>query len=151
MNSILENLSNSAALTMEFAGKLLTDIKVDVIATFEDIKRELTQDKDAVAETTAYLKATAISFIHIPYLPSFHSPGWLLRYIVGPYNGAWLESFISDFGAGLIVGLLLIPQVINFSTAELFSYKCDTCEGTILYPTPKFATNKWSVHFYPSW
>jgi len=50
-------------------------------------------------------------FIHIPYFPAFHAPGWLLRYIFGPYDYEYLESLLSDIGAGITVGLTLIPQV----------------------------------------
>jgi len=50
------------------------------------------------------------TFIHVPYFPALHRPGWLLRYLVGPHNEELLEMFVSDFIAGLTVGLTLIPQ-----------------------------------------
>lgn len=51
------------------------------------------------------------NFIHIPYYPPFHRPGWILRYLFGPYDDSWLESLLADVGAGITVGLTLIPQV----------------------------------------
>ena len=53
---------------------------------------------------------SAIAWIHVPYFPAFHRPGWLMRYVVGPFNDEWLEMLFADFGAGLTVGLTLIPQ-----------------------------------------
>lgn len=53
----------------------------------------------------------ACNYIHIPYLPIIHSPGWLLRYVLGPYNDEWTENLYSDIIAGLTVGLTLVPQV----------------------------------------
>lgn len=50
-------------------------------------------------------------FIHIPYFPLLHRPGWLLRYLVGPYDSDWAESLYNDVVSGLTVGLTLIPQV----------------------------------------
>jgi hypothetical protein len=86
------------------------DAKDDAVACFQDVKTECRPDSSTKNAAWEYL-ALARSFIFIPYFPAFHSPGWLLRYIVGPYTPALLESFISDIGAGLTVGLLLLPQV----------------------------------------
>lgn len=52
------------------------------------------------------------SWIHVPYLPAFHQPGWMLAYIAGPYDLAWVESIFVDIWAGITVGLTLIPQVL---------------------------------------
>ena len=54
---------------------------------------------------------TILSWFHIPYFPAFHRPGWLLRYLVGPFNKQLLNSVVADFCAGLTVALTLIPQV----------------------------------------
>jgi hypothetical protein len=56
------------------------------------------------------------TWIHIPYLPAFHQPGWMLAYIGGPYDGAWLESIFADIWAGITVGLTLIPQGLSYAT-----------------------------------
>ena len=53
------------------------------------------------------IKLSIASWIHIPYFPSFHRPGWLLRYVVGPYNNEWQEMFIGDVWAGLTVGKIV--------------------------------------------
>lgn len=52
------------------------------------------------------------SLFHIPYFPAFHRPGWLLRYLVGPYSVELLANLFSDFWAGITVALTLIPQVM---------------------------------------
>lgn len=44
-----------------------------------------------------------------------HRPGWLLRYILGPYNREWAESLYWDFVSGITVGLILIPQGLSYS------------------------------------
>ena len=51
------------------------------------------------------------SNIYIPYVPALHSPGWLLRYAVGPFNQNWVERLMGDLVSGLTVAFLLIPQV----------------------------------------
>ena len=51
------------------------------------------------------------SCYHIPYLPAFHSPGWMLRYILGPYDEEWVELLMGDFGAGVTVAATALPQV----------------------------------------
>jgi hypothetical protein len=55
-------------------------------------------------------------YIHIPYFPAFHQPGWMLRYIIGPFDEEWVETLIADTQAGFTVLMTLIPQVtlINF-------------------------------------
>ena len=35
-------------------------------------------------EVIEYFKVNWANFIHVPYLPAFHRPGWLLRYMLGP-------------------------------------------------------------------
>ena len=37
------------------------------------------------------------NYVHIPYLPAFHHPGWLLRYILGPYDKNYFERYSSIF------------------------------------------------------
>ncbi len=59
------------------------------------------------AEAIAFGK----SFIHVPYFPFLHRPGWLLRYALGPFDANYVESLVYDFAAGITVSLLLIPQV----------------------------------------
>ena len=54
--------------------------------------------------------------IHVPFFPAFHRPGWLLRYVVGPYDAFWRESVLADFWAGITVALLLIPQALSYAT-----------------------------------
>ncbi len=50
-------------------------------------------------------------FINTPYMPGLHQPGWMLRYLLGPYDVDWAEGLISDSQAGLTVVMTLVPQV----------------------------------------
>lgn len=75
MSSVQEKFITAAAVTKEFTTKFITDIRDDVISTFEDVKTELTPNKDLYSENIEYIKKSLFSFVHIPYLPSLHSPG----------------------------------------------------------------------------
>ncbi len=50
--------------------------------------------------------------IHFPYFPAFHQPGWLMGYILGPFNDDYFERLTCDIRAGLTVTMTLVPQVI---------------------------------------
>eukprot|EP01041_Mallomonas_annulata_P005306 gene5306-10616_t len=58
---------------------------------------------------------TLLGMVYVPYLPPFHRPGWLTAYVMGPYTGDLLESFISDIWAGIIVALTLLPQGLSYA------------------------------------
>ena len=53
---------------------------------------------------------------HVPFFPFLHRPGWLLRYILGPFDGDYFESLVFDITAGITVSLLLIPQALSYAT-----------------------------------
>lgn len=64
--------------------------------------------------TKSFWKSSAsylLQWIHVPFLPPLHRPGWLVRYAVGPFDGEWFESIFADIWAGITVALTLIPQV----------------------------------------
>ena len=63
--------------------------------------------------------ASFLSHWRPPYLPAFHNPGWLLRYVVGPHDNELLHTFLNDSAAGITVGLTLVPQVIFIFTSTL--------------------------------
>lgn len=75
-----------------------------------DLYRELVPTKRTDDEKK-FLFALARSWIHIPYFPSLHRPGWLLRYVLRPFNFDWVDTFLGDLGAGITVALTLVPQV----------------------------------------
>jgi len=52
--------------------------------------------------------------IHVPWMPCLHNPGWLTRYIIGPYDKEWLECLYGDITSGITVGLILIPQGLAY-------------------------------------
>jgi hypothetical protein len=43
-------------------------------------------------------------------------PGWLVRYVLGPYDDEWISSLYGDLVAGLTVAMTLIPQGLSYST-----------------------------------
>jgi len=56
-----------------------------------------------------------LSWIHLPYFPAFHRPGWLFRYLIGPYDKDLAQIFISDLVAGLTVAMTLVPQALSYA------------------------------------
>lgn len=105
----------AAVDSKELAVKVVVDLKNDFLQIIEDIKAEFFRPKDGeIKANLIAVKDHILSFIHIPFLPAFHSPGWLLRYIVGPHDRDWVDSIVADIGAGLTVGLTLIPQVLHY-------------------------------------
>ena len=107
-------IKKSSEKLQEGSVAFVNNIKTDVIDCFNDVKTECTPQVSAV-DTFKYVSEVLSTWVHIPYFPGFHSPGWLLRYLVGPYNSEWLDGITADFGAGITVGLVLIPQVISYT------------------------------------
>jgi len=99
--------------TKNGATTIIQDLRDEAVELIEDIKTECAPSNtgESVRGALNYLS----DFIHIPYLPAFHSPGWLLRYIVGPYDRDWFDGITSDIIAGLTVGLLMIPQALSYA------------------------------------
>lgn len=61
------------------------------------------------------------NYIHIPYFPAFHQPGWMTRMLIGPYDAEWKEWVIGDIQAGITVLMTLVPQVsFDYSHSKLF-------------------------------
>ena len=97
--------SESRAPLLESVAAGLDSVFGGIVTSFEDTVKEITPRKEY------FTSATNISW-QGPYFPAFHNPGWLLRYIVGPHDSKFVESVLSDIGAGITVALTLIPQVI---------------------------------------
>ena len=68
-----------------------------------------------IAQVKAGLLAL-LGFIYVPHFPLFHRPGWLVKILVGPYDGAWGDALLCDFMAGLTVAMTLIPQALSYAT-----------------------------------
>jgi hypothetical protein len=50
--------------------------------------------------------------VYIPYFPPLTGPfPWVRIYLSPPYDKSKLDLLLADFGAGLTIGLTLIPQV----------------------------------------
>ena len=56
-----------------------------------------------------------LQWFHLPYLPLCHRPGWLMRYLVGPYDQELLNMLLADFVAGLTVALTYVPQALSYA------------------------------------
>lgn len=83
---------------------------LDTVDLAKDVQTECFSPSGGT-DALAFLKANFVNFIHIPYFPAFHRPGWMLRYIVGPHTVELMSNLFSDFWAGVTVALTLIPQV----------------------------------------
>lgn len=99
----------------------LEDFKTSSIKGIEDTKSFLEEVKQEIIPQQVFdtnssqIIRIARRWIHIPYIPALHRPGWLLIYICGPYNHEWAESIVADIVAGLTVGLTLIPQGLSYA------------------------------------
>ena len=56
-----------------------------------------------------------LQWLHIPYLPLFHRPGWLMRYMVGPHDQELMNMLFADFVAGLTIALTYVPQALSYA------------------------------------
>jgi hypothetical protein len=89
----------------------------------EAVNKVVTDGKDMISEIKDECNFTSIldsdfkkqfdirDYIHVPYLPAFQHPGWMARYVLGPFDQEWLDIFLGDAQAGITVLLTLVPQV----------------------------------------
>jgi hypothetical protein len=97
----------------------------------EQVKEEFTCTPRPKEECDAICLAATKSWLHVPYFPAFHRPGWLFRYLIGPFDQEWGEWILSDIVAGITIALTLIPQVrfmsilINLSKLKSNSFFID--------------------------
>eukprot|EP01038_Epipyxis_sp_PR26KG_P005586 gene5586-7711_t len=64
----------------------------------------------------------ATIYIHIPYLPCLHHPGWLIKILLGAHDWELFESYLCDIWAGITVTVILIPQeAVNFAACAALS------------------------------
>jgi hypothetical protein len=112
------DLSAFAKSTQESFNDAVTDVQKDSYEFAREIRTECWDIYELQASLN-WVKENYKNFYFIPYFPAFHSPGWLVRYMVGPYNAEWAQTFFVDFWAGITVALTLIPQV-NFVSQITF-------------------------------
>ena len=63
---------------------------------FHEVKEELTPvDIKPFRHYVDLFKEFVMVWIHVPYFPAFHRPGWLMRYVLGPYNQDWVLSLLA--------------------------------------------------------
>ena len=58
---------------------------------FEELIPPVPKTKEDFNKSLNSFKREIWNYVHIPYIPALHNPGWLLRYIVGPYNKEYFE------------------------------------------------------------
>lgn len=107
-------MTNSAGATSSTGLLSVANARASAQETIDEIKHECIPTTITAPDSKAVLKFI-LSFIYIPILPAFYKPGWLLNYVRGPFNGEWLDSFLSDVWAGVVVALTLIPQGISYA------------------------------------
>jgi hypothetical protein len=90
-------------------------VKESFTESCHEIKEECCMPADKLKSNVFYVASEVKSFLHMPYLPSLHSPGWLVRYIVGPHTPTLFEDLFYDISAGITVGLTLIPQSLSYA------------------------------------
>lgn len=101
--SILSGISNFKSNTVREVVSLKNELIVECVPSC------------GISSASNVWEAVRNSF-YFPYLPAFHRPGWLLRYIVGPYDAIWAENLYADIWAGITVAMLLIPQALSYAT-----------------------------------
>jgi hypothetical protein len=107
IDSVKYNYEDSKKKTVELGQEINTEC-IQVVTSLE------------LQESIKFVHQYWLNFVHIPYLPSFHSPGWLLRYFLGPYNLELGLSAFGDFWAGITVAMTLIPQVSLFILCTVY-------------------------------
>eukprot|EP01038_Epipyxis_sp_PR26KG_P007870 gene7870-10684_t len=91
-----------------------TDFKEQTKEVYEELIEECFTPLTHSSALLQHLKHWR-QYVHIPYFPSFHKPGWLLRILVGPYNFDLFEQCFMDFWAGVTVAMTLIPQALSYA------------------------------------
>jgi len=51
---------------------------------------------------------------HIPFLPLLNRPGWLVKYVYGPYDNFY-SNLSNDFFSGMTVAITLVPQALSYA------------------------------------
>jgi SulP family sulfate permease len=97
----------------------LTTVKEAVQDSFKEtcheVREECCMPADELKSNVYHVLSEMKSFLHIPYFPSLHSTGWLVRYIIGPHTPTLIEDLFYDVSAGVTVGLTLVPQALSYA------------------------------------
>jgi MFS superfamily sulfate permease-like transporter len=96
------------------SGDLQATCKAAVMALSQharSVRRECTPNFSKLWQQARDAK----SFVYIPYVPMLWRPGWLLRYIFGPFDNVWFSGVYGDLVAGITVAMTLIPQGLSYS------------------------------------
>ena len=69
--------------------------KDEYVQFYDELKDECTPSIKPPKYYQELVQNTLKEWIHIPYFPAFHRPGWLLRYLLGPFDSEWVSLFIA--------------------------------------------------------
>lgn len=112
--SIIDTENNDNDSCLKYCKEKFIDLGIEINECFLEINYEcLPKNPKKVFKRTL---DQLVSWVHIPYFPPIHHPGWLTTYIVGPYNEKYIEVLISDVIAGLTVSLTCIPQAMSYAS-----------------------------------
>lgn len=105
-----EEKTNCLASLKHDANVAWQGTKHEYVHFFEEIKDECTPSIKPTSYYQDLAKNTFREWVHIPYFPAFHRPGWLLRYIFGPYDTDWISLFVAGM-ASLLKNRIHITHV----------------------------------------
>ena len=69
--------------------------KDEYVQFYDELKDECTPSIKPPKYYQELVQNTLKEWIHIPYFPAFHRPGWLLRYLLGPFDSEWVSLFVA--------------------------------------------------------
>ena len=72
-----------------------TSTKEDYVHFYDELKDEFTPSVRPASYYKELVQDTMKAWIHIPYLPALHRPGWFLRYVFGPFDSEWINLFVA--------------------------------------------------------
>ena len=95
-STVLIHIRNSGNDALRVIKNKAIDMKEEYVEFIQEIRSECFPSSVSIADQKLAVYSSFRYFVnnwtHLPYFPAFHRPGWLLRYIVGPYDSAWGSS-----------------------------------------------------------
>jgi len=93
----------------------MEDFKTSIVTSIENVKSAIQAECIPTEGVVKALYTQLTSIFHIPFLPAFTRPGWLLTIVKPPYTPEKLDALILDGVAGLTVAFTLIPQALSYA------------------------------------
>ena len=100
-----EEMGDGQVETKNCCASMMHEMKVswegtkdEYVQFFDELKDECTPSIRPAGYYKELVQDTMRTWFHIPYFPAFHRPGWLLRYLLGPFDSEWIALFVAgDF------------------------------------------------------